>query len=186
MDDEKIVELYISRSERAIAETAEKYGGYCGAIAKNILSSGEDVEECLNDAYLRVWNAIPPQRPKELRAFLGRITRNLAFNRYKSARAEKRGGGEIVLVLDELAECVSGRDDVEGEIDRKELVRELQSFVGGLGEQKRSIFIRRYWYAEPLAEIAEQERISRASAAKTLERLRSQLRGHLKERGFEI
>lgn len=186
MEDNEIVELYFSRNDRATLATAEKYGGYCMAIAKNILGCSEDAEECVNDTYLRAWNTIPPHQPRELRAFLGKITRNLAFNRYKSARAEKRGGGEIALVLDELSECVSGSEDVNGEIDRKELIKELDLFVSGLSEQKRSIFIRRYWYADSVEDIAKEHKITRAAAAKTLERLRRQLSEYLKERGFDI
>ena len=113
MNDAKIVQLYLVRDEQAIPETANKYGNYCTSIAKNILSNQEDAEECVNDTYLNTWNAIPPHKPKMLSTFLGKIVRNLAFNRYKHNTADKRGGGEIALVLDELASCVSGNDDVE-------------------------------------------------------------------------
>ena len=110
MDDAKIVQLYFDRDEQAIPATADKYGNYCTSIAKNILGNHEDAEECVNDTYLNTWNAIPPHRPKMLSTFLGKIVRNLAFNRYKHNTADKRGGGEITSVLDELANCVSGNE----------------------------------------------------------------------------
>ena len=122
MEDEKIVQLYWQRDEQAIGVTEEKYGPYCTAIAHRILHSRRDEEECVNDTWLAAWNAMPPHRPSVLSAFLGRLARNLAFNRYTRDRAAKRGGGETELVLDELAEIVSGREDVCSEVERQELV----------------------------------------------------------------
>ena len=116
MDDEKIVQLYWNRDEQAIPATAQKYGNYCTSIAKNILGNLEDAEECVNDTYLNAWNSMPPHRPGVLSTFLGKIVRNLSFNRYKYNTADKRGGGELPLVLDELSDLVSGKDDVEQEI----------------------------------------------------------------------
>ena len=121
MEDRDIIQLYWDRDEGAIPATADKYGGYCAAIARNILDDGRDAEECVNDTWLAAWNAMPPHRPARLSTFLGKLTRNLSFNRYKAQRADKRGGGQLPLVLDELGECVSGREDVEGAVDRKEL-----------------------------------------------------------------
>ena len=146
MNDQKIIELYFARDERAISETSEKYGIYLSAIANNILCNTEDSRECINDTYLSAWNTIPPKRPERLSTFLGKICRNLAFNKYRHDRREKRGGGECALVLDELSEIVSGRDDVEGTVERSELVREINSFLGLLNDRQRSIFILRYWY----------------------------------------
>ena len=122
MIDKDIIQLYLNRDQRALSVTAKKYGKYCTSIAKNILGNNEDAEECVNDTYLSTWNSIPPTIPTILSAFLGKITRNLAFNKYKHNHVMKRGNGEIAVVLDELAECVSGVDDVEQEIDRRELV----------------------------------------------------------------
>ena len=186
MNDKTIVELYWRRSGDAIAETSRKYGGYCYAIAYNLLSSARDAEECVNDTYLNAWNAMPTHWPEQLSAFLGKLTRNLSFNRYKYNRAEKRGGGEFTLVLDELADCVSGKDNVEQEIDRRELTEAVNAFVAGLPERKRKIFVRRYWYADPVSEIAGVYGMGSGNVSKTLERMRKQLRNYLTERGFEL
>ena len=113
MDDKSIIQLYFDRNEKAIEEAAAKYGSYCCAVAENILASREDAEECVNDALLKAWNAIPPAKPAVLRTFLGRITRNTALDLYKKKTAEKRGGGQFAAVLGELAECVSGGSEPE-------------------------------------------------------------------------
>ena len=125
MDDAAIVQLFWDRDERAIPAAAEKYGNYCTSIALHIVGNWEDAEECVNDAYLNAWNSIPPHRPKMLSTFLGKIIRNLSINRYKHNTAEKRGGGELPAVLDELTDCVSGNDDVEQVYEYQELVAEM-------------------------------------------------------------
>ena len=186
MDDNKIVQLYFDRDERAIKETASKYGSYCTSIARNILGNREDAEECVNDTYLNTWNSIPPHRPKLLSAFLGKIVRNLAFNRYKHNTAEKRGGGELPLVLDELAECVSGQDDVSHAYLVKELVSAINGFLGTLPEDKRSMFVCRYWYTQSIAQIAKRYGMESSAVAVTLSRLRTKLRNYLMERGYEL
>lgn len=186
MEDCQIVQLYWDRDEQAIAVTAEKYESYCMTIAKNILGNGEDAEECVNDTYWRAWKAMPPHWPERLSAFLGKITRNLAFNKYSYYTAEKRGGGEMTLVLEELGECVSGRDDVEQEIDRLELVRVLNDFLSGLSEKKRNIFLCRYWYADSVRAIARRFGMREGTVSMTLHRLRTELKGFLTERGCEI
>ena len=151
MEDQQIIELYWARSEQAIRESETKYGAFCLSIARNILAQEQDAEECVNDTWLRAWNAMPPHRPARLSTFLGKLTRNLSFNRYKARRAGKRGGGQLPLVLDELGECVSGREDVEGAVDRKELIRALDDFLTALPRRSRDLFVRRYWYADPIA-----------------------------------
>lgn len=186
MEDIKIIQLYWDRDERAIPATGEKYGRYCAAIARNILGSYEDAEECVNDTYWSAWNAMPPHRPERLSVFLGKLTRNLAFNRYKRAAAEKRGGGEVPAVLEELAELVSGGDTVEEELDRKELAAAIDTFLGGLTPQKRSIFLRRYWYTDSVASIAARYGMGEGAVSMTLSRLRSKLRDYLLERGFSL
>ena len=113
MDDTQIIQLYWDRNDQAIPATAEKYGNYCTSIAKNILGNNEDAEECVNDTYWSAWNAMPPNKPSILSTFLGKITRNLSIKRYNRNTADKRGGGQLTVVLDELADCVSGKDDVE-------------------------------------------------------------------------
>ncbi len=186
MDDAGIVRLYFARDERAIEAAAARYGSGCARIARNILGSGEDAEECVNDAYLAAWNAIPPRRPARLGAFLGALTRNLAFNRYQRERAAKRGGGAFTLVLDELGECVSGGEDAEAAFDRRELLRALNAFVLALPPGKRYIFVRRYWYADAVGDIARACGRPANSVSKTLERTRKQLRDYLLERGFTL
>lgn len=138
MNDKDIIQLYLNRDQRALSATAKKYGKYCTSIAKNILGNNEDAEECVNDTYLSTWNSIPPTIPTILSAFLGKITRNLAFNKYKHNHVMKRGNGEIAVVLDELAECVSGVDDVEQEIDRRELVATINSFLETLPPKRET------------------------------------------------
>ena len=186
MEDNEIIRLYWDRNEQAIKATSDKYGRYCKAIARNILNCEEDAEECVNDTYLRAWSSMPTQWPARLATFLGKITRNLSFNRYKYQRAGKRGGGEISLVLDELTDCVSDVDDVEGAIDRQELIKAIDSFVGNLSESRRRIFVRRYWYADSVAEIAKDCGMPEGTVSKALERTRKRLKVYLTERGFEI
>lgn len=185
MDDNAIIRLYWDRNEQAIRATSEKYGRYCKTIAKNILYSEEDAEECVNDTYLGAWNAMPSHWPEQLSTFLGKITRNLAFNRYRHDRAKKRGGGEITLVLDELADCVSD-EDLEQSIDHQELIKAVGLFLRGLPAGKRNMFVRRYWYADPVSEIAKKYGILQGTVSKTLERTRKQLKLFLTERGFEL
>lgn len=149
MDDDRIVDLYWSRSEDAIPATAEKYGTFCYCIAKNILYSHEDAEECVSDAYLQAWNAMPPHRPNCLRTFLGKLTRNLSFNRYKHNTVLKRGGGNLPLVLDELSGCVSGSGDPQQALDRKVCVEAIDDFLGALPQRSRSIFLCRHPFLPP-------------------------------------
>lgn len=186
MDDNSIIQLYWDRNDQAISATSEKYGHYCKAIAKNILSNEEDAEECVNDTYLNAWNAMPTHWPEQLATFLGKITRNLSFNRYKHNHAEKRGSGEMVFVLDELTDCVSDTDNIEQIIDRQELIKAINSFVKSLSTEKRNIFVRRYWYADSVSEIAKDHGMLQGSVSKILERTRKQLKTYLMERGFEL
>ena len=186
MDDTGIIQLYWDRDEQAITITSDKYGHYCKAIARNILNSEEDAEECVNDTYLNAWNSMPTHWPEQLATFLGKITRNLAFNRYKYNHTEKRGGGEITFVLDELADSISDTDDVEQIIDRQELIKVINSFVRSLSANKRNIFVRRYWHADSVAEIAHDNGMLQGTVSKTLERTRKELKAYLTERGFEI
>ncbi len=185
MEDSEIVRLYWERSEQAVPETAAKYGGYCSAIARNILDSPEDAEECVNDTWLGAWNAIPPHRPEALSTFLGKITRNLSINRWKRSRADKRGGG-IAAVLDELGQCVSGADDVERALDQKELIEAINAFLAALSPEKRGIFLCRYWYSDSISEIAARYGMREGTVSMALNRLRARLRRYLLERGFEL
>lgn len=186
MEDKKIVELYWQRDESAIAETSAKYGNYCMSIAVNILGQLEDARECVNDTYMSAWNAMPPNRPNVLKTFLGKITRNISFNRYKHDRAEKRGGGETSAVLHELEECVSGKASVETELNRREMAKAIDEFLDSLSEKKRDIFVLRYWYSESVSKIAKRFNMKEGAVSMTLNRLRAELRSFLAERGFEI
>lgn len=186
MDDAKIVQLYWDRSERAIPATADKYGAYCASIARNILGSREDAEECVNDTYLSAWNSMPPHRPRVLSAFLGKLTRNLSLNRYRHNTADKRGGGEAPAVLDEIAELVSDTGSVEQELDRRELLRAIDAFLGGLPAEKRRLFVRRYWYFDRVSEIAYRFGMTENHVSVSLNRLRANLRKDLLERGFDL
>ena len=186
MDDAKIVQLYWDRNERAITATADKYGNYCASIAKNILGNREDAEECVNDTYLNAWNSMPPHRPSILSTFLGKIVRNLSFNRYKYNAADKRGGGQVTVVLDEIAEFVSDADSVEQEIDRKELVKAIDDFLDRLPADKEKIFVCRYWYFDSISDIARRFRMTENNVSVTLNRLRLKLHNYLLERGFEL
>lgn len=186
MEDEEIVRLFWDRDEQAIAESEKKYGAYCGRIARNILQSPADAEECVNDTWLRAWKAMPPHRPRLLAVFLGKITRNLSFDRYRAETRKRRGGQNIPLVLDELAECVSGREDPEKSWEAKELQAEIGRFLDALPEEKRYMFILRYWWTEDIAAIARRFRTSENNISVQLSRIRKKLRVYLTERGYII
>ena len=186
MDDAKIVQLYWDRDEQAISATANKYGSYCTSIANNILGNREDAEECVNDTYMTAWTSLPPHRPNSLCAYLGKITRNLSIKRYKHNTAYKRGGGQAVLVLEEIAEFLSDKDSVEQEIDRKELIKAIDTFLGTLPAEKRSIFLRRYWFFDSISDIASRFGMTENNVSVTLNRLRFKLHNYLLKRGFEL
>ena len=186
MEDSRIIQLFWDRNQEAVSAAAEKYGAYCSAIAKNILSSDQDAEECVNDTWLGAWNAMPPHRPGRLSVFLGKLTRNLAFNRYKRLRTQKRGGGQFALVLEELSQCVSGTEDVEGELDRIALTEAIDAFLDGLSPKHRALFLRRYWHGAPVGEIARRAGMTEGSVSVTLHRLRKQLKEHLIKGGFTV
>ena len=186
MEDHEIVRLYFMRSEQAIAESQAKYGAYVGAIARNILKTREDAEECVNDTWFHAWNAMPPKKPAVLSAFFGKITRNLAFDRYKLLHREKRGGYGVDLVLDELSEIVSGKDDPEHKAMAAELSGEIGRFLMKLPQEKRYMFILRYWYAMDISEIASRFHVSRDNVSVILSRIRKQLKAYLTERGYDI
>ena len=186
MDDASIVRLYWERNEDAIPATEEKYGSYCSAIAGNILGNREDAEECVNDTYLKVWNAIPPHRPVSLSAFLGRITRNLSLNRYRQNKSEKRGGGQTAAVLEEICGIVSDGDGTQQELDRRELLRAIDSFLAAVPDEKRKIFVRRYWYFDSVSQIALRFGKKENNVSVILNRLRLKLKKYLLERGFDL
>lgn len=184
MTDESIVDLYFSRSESAIAETERAYGRYLSAVARGILGSDADAEEIVNDTYLKAWNAIPPERPHTLKRFLAGITRQLSINRLEQRTAEKRGGGQYVLVLDELAECIPDR--ASDPIDRVALETALNAFLRSLSPEMRRVFIRRYYRLTPVARIAKDLAISESKVKSILMRARSKLKEQLIKEGFEV
>lgn len=184
MTDEQIIRLYWDRLEIAIKETDSKYGPYCNTIAYNILQSKEDAEESVSDTWLDAWNAIPPTRPKVLSAFLGRITRRISIDRWRSRTRAKRGGGELPLALEELGECVADTRTVESEFERRELVRVLERFLGSLSVTEQKVFLRRYWYLDSIDDIADRFRFSRSKTTSMLHRIRGKLRAYLDEEGY--
>ena len=186
MNDNIIIDLYFARDNSAISETDEKYGSYLRKIAANILANREDEEECINDTYLKIWNTVPPLKPLSLQAYASRIIRNIAFDKYRRITAEKRGGSDVPLILDELGDIVSGKDTPEAEIDRKELVRAIADFLDTLKTEKKAYFICRYWHAMSMKDIAEKYGKSENHIAVSLSRTRNKLKDHLTERGFSI
>ncbi len=186
MDDNKIIQLYWDRDADAINITNQKYGRYCTSIAKNILKNNEDTEECVNDTYLKAWNSMPKNWPQRLSVYLGTITRNISFNKYKQKYAGKRGCGEISLVLDELEEVVSGTEWVEKQVEEKELLCAINDFLSSLPDDKRNQFVRRYWYSDPIADISKDYNLSVGSITMSLKRTREKLKEYLLKRGFEL
>lgn len=186
MNDTEILDLYWERSKRAISETQKSYGSYCYSIAFHILHTKEDSEECVNDTWLRAWNAIPPNRPGRLSLFLGTITRNLSFDRWKRKNALKRGNGEMETALEELMECVPSAASTEDEVEEAELRRIINRFLGTIPERDRNIFLRRYWYVEECREIAERYGMKLNTVKTTLFRIRGRLKEYLEQEGIVL
>jgi RNA polymerase sigma-70 factor (ECF subfamily) len=183
MDDIMILELYQNRSESAIAETASKYGSYCLAIANNILKNRQDAEECVNDTYYRVWEAIPPKEPAVFSSFIGRITRNLSIDKYKARNTKKRAGNEFAVLLSELEYCIPSGRKVEDEVDEMFAAESIDKFLSGVDKESRVIFMRRYFYADSLKQIAERLLISESKVKSNLFRTRNKLKTHLESEG---
>jgi RNA polymerase sigma-70 factor (ECF subfamily) len=186
MEDQKIIELYEQRSEDAIAETRNKYGAYLKTIAYNILHNQEDSEECLQDTYMKTWNAIPPAKPNSLKSFIGRITRNAALDKYNKENAEKRGGGEIALVYEELSECLAAKvaGSPESEVELKELTALINDMLSDFSNDARNIFVLRYWYMYSDREIAERLGFTENKVRTSLSRTRAVLKDLLIEQGY--
>ena len=183
MEDQGIVELFFDRSEQAIVETDKKYGGYCYTIAYNILASREDSEESVSDTYFSAWNTIPPRKPTLLQAFLGKITRHISIDRWRKQSAQKRGGKEMILALEELGECVDTRG-MEAEITSRELTRVLNGFLASLAETERNVFLCRYWYLDSIEAIVHTTGFTQSKVTSMLHRLRGKLRKKLSEEGY--
>lgn len=184
MEDWRIVALYWARRPQAIACSEEKYGDYCLRVARNILGQLEDAQECVNDTWLSAWNSMPPHRPQALGAFFAKLTRRLAFNRWKRNTAQKRGGGQMPLVLEELSQCVAGSESVENTVEAKELGRRVERFLKTLPQRERDVFLRRYFFTEPLGDIGRRYGLTENHVAVLLSRVRKQLRALLEKEGY--
>lgn len=186
MEDEDILDLYFARDERAVAETDKKYGRYCFTLANSILNNDQDAEETVSDTYLKAWHAIPPKRPSIFKLFLAKITRNLAFSRWRKYTADKRGGGEMALVLEELEGCLCAPGSVEDNLNAKELVKAIRSFLDTLPLREQDLFLRRYFYVEESETIAKRYGMKPATVQRTLSRTRAKLKKYLTQEGYAV
>lgn len=183
-DDDTIVEQFLERDEHALTAVSEKYGRYCSTIARNINSNEQFVEECVQDTLLRLWETIPPERPKNLRAFVGKIVRNISLNAVKAMNAQKRGGDDVVLILDELHELTAGENNVEQIAEQHETLAAINAFLGSISAVKREIFVLRYWHCFSIADISQIVGISAVNVSSILKRVRKKLLEYLNKRGY--
>lgn len=186
MNDDRIIELYFDRSEDAITETDRKYGGTCRSMAYNILGSREDSEECVNDAYMRVWDAIPPKRPAKLGAFVVGTARHVALDMCRAANRLKNGGGYKSVDYDEIAGCLPSAESVEGTFDRQAVLKAVEKFLSEQSRKKQIMFVRRYFYCSTYGEIADDLHTNEDSVRMTLRRMRDKLRKFLEKEGIGI
>ncbi len=184
MEDREIVDLYWSRSPQAIAETDRKYGRLCFSVANNVLANREDAQECVNDTFLAAWEAMPPHRPALLGAFLAKITRRIAINRLDLRTAQKRGGGEAAVALEELSECLAQGPGVEELAAGRELTDAVNRFLDGLKDTERKVFLRRYFLLDPVSDIARSFGFSVPKVTSMLSRTRKKLRTYLEKEGY--
>lgn len=186
MEDGQIIDLYWQRDQQAIEETSNKYGPFLYGLSWNILRSRPDAEECVNDTYLRTWNAIPPARPGAFQSWLGRITRNLSLDRWKLSRAQKRGGEEMELLLGELDVCVPAPHQTERHLEDQEIAALISVFLRKLPRERRVIFLRRYWYGDDIDAIAKKLGCSQGKVKSALFRTRNALRAYLEDEGVSL
>ena len=179
MEDYQIVDLYWQRSESAIGETDKKYGRMLGSISRSLLDSAEDAEECLNDTYLSAWRQMPDDRPIYLGSYLSKIIRALSISRFRSVHRQKRGGAGVLT--DELTECVPDGKTLEDEYENGRLASAINGFLSSIDEEKRRIFVRRYFFSDSIGDIAESMDISAAKVKTTLFRLRAELKKTLQK-----
>ncbi len=184
MDDRDIVGLLWARHPHGLEELSKKYGAYCAAVARRFLADESDVEECVNDVWMAAWGSIPPQRPERLGTYLGKLTRRLCLTRLERDRAQKRGGGEAALSVEELSECLPGGAGVEGPLEEKRLAEAVNAYLSTLSNTKRRVFVLRYWYAVPVREIAARFGFSVTRTSNMLSRVRRGLREHLEKEDF--
>lgn len=186
MEDTDIILLYLARDEKALYETQKKYGAYCYSIAYNILNNPEDSEECVNDTYFNAWKSIPPNKPKILSAFLGKITRNLSLRKFRNKNASKRGGGLLILALEELEECIPSSKSVYEEIQTAELAEIIDTFLRTIPDEDRRIFIRRYWHFNSISEICQLFGYSESKIKMKLHRTRQKLLTQLEKEDIAL
>ena len=187
MEDAEIVDLFFQRSEQAIPETAAKYQGLIFQISRNILENPQDAEECVNDTYLGLWNAIPPHEPRSyLFAFLARITRHLSLDRCRSRDREKRGGGRVDALTEELIQCLPGGERPEEALDLQALGERISAFLQAQPEEKRNLFLRRYWYCDAISDIARRYGLSESKVKSSLARSRKALGEALRREGYDV
>ncbi|MBR5093700.1 MAG: sigma-70 family RNA polymerase sigma factor [Oscillospiraceae bacterium] len=184
MEDAAILALYWRRDEQAIRETEARYGAYCRSVARRILPDPQDAEEVLSDTWLRAWESIPPKRPERLATYLGKLTRDLAISRLRQLSAQKRGGGQLPLVLEELSECLAAPGSPEQELEARELRQALDRFVSGLAARERDVFVCRYWFLAPLEELSRRTGYSQSKLKSMLARTRKKLDRYLREEGY--
>lgn len=184
MDDKEIIELYFRRDQEAIVQTDRKYGGLCKKVSYNILGCPEDVEECVSDTYMAAWNAIPPQVPMVLKAYLLKIVRNFSLMRVRELNSRKRGSGEVELALEELGDTFPGAASVEGQYEQKEFARAVSRFLYSLPENERRIFLCRYWHLASVAQIAGTLHCSQSKVKTSLFRTRKKLYQFLTKEGL--
>ncbi|MCL2499399.1 MAG: sigma-70 family RNA polymerase sigma factor [Defluviitaleaceae bacterium] len=186
MDDEKILDLYFARDESAIQLTAQKYGAYCRAIANGILHNREDSLECVNDTYLRAWEAIPPKRPTLFRVYLGKITRNLSLDKHRWLNAAKRGGDTVTALYGELNDCLPGVNTVEAETEAGHITQTIDASLRRMSQEMRLVFMRRYWHADSIEAIAGRYRMTEGKVKSMLFRARKKLKGDLEGEGVYV
>ena len=185
MDDQSIIELFIQRNENAIKESKDKYGNYCARIAANILSVSEDVEECINDTWVSAWNRIPPVIPLSLKAFYGKLVRDIALDKYRASHAKKRFGG-LIMILDELSECIPSGQDVQKTLEQKELSEKINGWLDCQPKEDRILFIKRYYYGETVKNLAALMNCTENQMAQKMMKLRNDLKSYLKSEGVMI
>lgn len=184
MIDQAIIALFEQRDEQAISESEKQYGALCRSVARDITGTDEDAEECLNDAMLAAWNAIPPTKPQNYCAYLLRLVRNAAYNRYSAAHTVKRNAANIAGSIDELAEIIPDSGDVVNEIERRETVAAINAFLKELPQKQRDLFVRRYWYAADIAALSKMFHMTESHVTVTLSRLRKRLQKYLQKEGL--
>jgi len=186
MDDSQIIDLYWNRDQTAISFTSAKYANYCTTISYNVTKNREDTEECLNDTWVKTWNSIPPTRPDSLKTYVGTICRNLSLNKYKERHAQKRGGGQVELALDELSEIVSNLAEAENDENSEKIREVLNNFLAKLKDKERDVFVRRYWHLKSVGEIADEYGLSEANVKQLLFRSRNKLKKELEKSGVQV